>query len=147
MNASGAIYLITLVVSVLSALTSFLVVILYFNYAAYKNPSRLLQIIISLIFADGAVGCCVLIWDVLNRLLDDVALETACRVMLPIPIMFFTAGYGFTVLVCLRFLQISQVIMCIISPGYYFMLCTAILCFVLCFLILITNTNPRSDFI
>ena len=89
--------------------TSFLVVILYYNYSAFKNPSRLLRVIITLIFTDGAVGFCVLLWEIFNHVMGGAVLDTACQVLLPIPIFFFIAGYLCSVLVCLRFLQMSQV--------------------------------------
>jgi len=109
MFANQVIYLVTLVVGLFSTITSATVVILYLHYSTKKNTSRLLQIIISLIFADGSVGCCLLVWDAMSRLLSKDALHRACCVMLPIPIMFFLVGYGCTVLVCLRFLQVSRV--------------------------------------
>jgi hypothetical protein len=110
MQASHFIYVVTLYVSLLSALMSGCVVGLYFHYRTHSlNTSPLLKTIVSLIFADGAVGCCVMIWEGMSKMLNDTALDTACRVMLPIPIMFFLVGYGCMVVICLRFLQVSRV--------------------------------------
>lgn len=111
MHASNIIHNITLVVSVFSTLTLGFILFFHFQNTSQKHNSGLLQIIISLIFADGSVGTCVLVWEVLSRQLEHDALDAACRVFLPIPIMFFIAGYGCMVLVCLRFAQVSQVMM------------------------------------
>ena len=98
MHLSYIVYLMTLVVSLVSILTAGLVVKSYFNFqSSNKTTSRQLQIIVSLICADGAVGSGLILWSQLNRLVDDATLEVLCRAALPIPVLFINAGYGFMV--------------------------------------------------
>jgi hypothetical protein len=106
----GVLYDLTLGVASLTVLTTFLVMFFYFKFSRYTD-SRLLNTIIALIFTDFMVGFLVLVWEGLQRagLKDKETENHMCSVFLPFPIYFFIAGYGWTVVIALRFSTVSRV--------------------------------------
>lgn len=104
------IYTLTLAVAGLSVVTTLSVMIFYYLYSR-ENKSRLLTVIVSLIFTDFMVAFLVLVWHLLQAFFQDDShtLDYICRIFLPFPIYFFIAGYGFTVVAAWRFFSVSMV--------------------------------------
>lgn len=110
----SGLYITTLVTAALSLLSVVTVLLLFTRQTHSAAPptytsSRLLRIIMMLIFSDGSVCLLVLVWHFLQSHESDPArLRSMCRVFLPFPIFFFLAGYGFTIMVAWRFQQVSE---------------------------------------
>ena len=106
-------YVAVVVVAVLSLLTAAAALLLFFiNHRADPSitSSRLLWIVMMLIFSDGCVAVCVLVWHYFQKSEGNSdELSRVCRVFLPFPIYFFLAGFGWTMMVAVRFLQVSEV--------------------------------------
>jgi hypothetical protein len=104
------IYALTLAVAGLSVVTTLSIMIFYYLYSR-ENKSRLLTVIVSLIFTDFMVALLVLLWHLIQSFVknDSHTLDFMCRVFLPFPIYFFIAGYGFTVVAAWRFFSVSMV--------------------------------------
>ena len=73
------------------------VMVFYYVYNK-QNQSRVLAVVVSLIFTDFMVAFLVLLWHIMQYFAgqNDHALDLMCRVFLPFPIFFFISGYGFT---------------------------------------------------
>lgn len=112
----SGLYIATLAMAVLSLLSAVTVLLLFARHVHSATPpshtsSRLLWIVMMLIFSDGCVAVCVLVWHFLqNHESDPDRLRSMCRVFLPFPIFFFLAGYGWTIMVAWRFQQVSEVL-------------------------------------
>jgi hypothetical protein len=99
-------YDVTLAAASLTVLTTSMVMLFYLRYSRY-NDSRLLNTIISLIFTDFMVALLVIVWDFLHRIFRESE-NRLCSIFLHLPIYFFLAGYGWTVIVAFRFLSVSR---------------------------------------